>query len=516
MKRYRKANEEIRPDEALNAKAAEASSAAPRRVIALVTAAALLVGALTATAIFLSRDPADDLPPVTTDAPIETDAPADTDASADPVTPTDPVSPETAVSSPAALPLQLTSVSYPAQVQYPTDDPFGDSEAFTLWREAAWARRNQPACYNDGLYEASVALMQTLLPATEATAGTNRVISPLNIYLALAMLTETTDTTSRAALLELLGADSIEILRQRVASTWITNYIDDGRLTSRLAASLWLRDGMTYRTETLDRLAKYHYAESYSGTMGSPELDRALQNWLNENTGNLLSEQANGISLDPETVMALATTIYYKAKWGNEFNPNATADGTFHAADGDQTAPFMHRSAVDSYYWGEGFGAVAQELGDGKMWLILPDEGVTPDELIAKGDIFTMTNSGWDNSKRLVVNLALPKFDVVSDMDLSAGLARLGLGELFDPARADFSPITEEADGIALSQAKHAARVKIDEEGCEAAAYTVLMMAGSAMPPKDEIDFVLDRPFIFIVTSEDNAILFAGVVETLQ
>ncbi len=510
MKRYNKANEEIRPDEALNAKAAGVKSAAPRRAIALVTAAALLVGALTAAAVFLSRDPADNLPPVSTDAPVETNAPADTDM------PVEPIAPDTTEQISGAMPLQLTKVSHPAQVQYPTDDPFGDSDAFRLWREAAMARRNQPAGYNEGLHEASVALMQTLLPATDATAGQNRVISPLNIYLALAMLTETTDTTSRAALLKLLGADSIEVLRQRVASTWITNYIDDGRLTSRLAASLWLRDGMTYRTETLEQLAKYHYAESYSGKMGSPELNKALQTWLNENTGDLLTEQANGVTLDPQTVMALATTIYYKASWGSEFNPNATADDTFHAASGDQTAPFMHRSAVDSYYWGEGFGAVTRDLGDGRMWLILPDEGVTPDELIAKGDIFTMTNKGWNNSKRLVVNLALPKFDVVSDMDLSEGLVKLGLGELFDPARADFSPITDETDDIAISQAKHTARVKIDEEGCEAAAYTVIAMAGSAMPPKDEIDFVLDRPFIFIVTSEDNATLFAGVVETLQ
>lgn len=513
MKRYQKANEEICPDDALNARAAEVRSAAPRRVIALVTAAALLVGTLTAAAIFLSRDPADDLPPVTTEAPFETNAPADTDAPVDPIAH---IPPETAEQVSGAMPLQLTKVSHPEQVQYPTDDPFGSSDAFQLWLEASRARRNQPAGYNDGLHEASVALMQTLLPATDATAGQNRVISPLNIYLALAMLTETTDTTSRAALLELLGADSIEVLRQRVASTWITNYIDDGRLTSRLAASLWLRDGMTYRTETLEQLAKHHYAESYAGKMGSPELDNALRSWLNENTGDLLTEQANQVSLDPETVMALATTIYYKASWGSEFNASRTADDTFHAADGDQTAPFMHRSAVDSYYWGEGFGAVTQELGDGRMWLILPDEGMTPDELIAKGDIFTMTQSNWPNTKRLVINLALPKFDVVSDMDLSAGLAKLGLGELFDPTRADFSPITDEVDDIAISQAKHAARVKIDEEGCEAAAYTLIAMAGSAMPPKDEMDFTLDRPFIFIITSQDNATLFAGVVESLK
>ena len=51
-----------------------------------------------------------------------------------------------------------------------------------------------------------------------------------------------------------------------------------------------------------------------------------------------------------------------------------------------------------------------------------------------------------------------------------------------------------------------------DEEGVTAAAYTVLPMAGAARPPEDEIDFVVDRPFIFVITGEDGLPLFAGVI----
>ena len=65
---------------------------------------------------------------------------------------------------------------------------------------------------------------------------------------------------------------------------------------------------------------------------------------------------------------------------------------------------------------------------------------------------------------------------------------------------------------IALTQASHAVRVAIDEEGVTAAAYTVMMAAGAAMPPEEEIDFRLDRPFLFVITSPDNLPMFVGVV----
>ena len=72
--------------------------------------------------------------------------------------------------------------------------------------------------------------------------------------------------------------------------------------------------------------------------------------------------------------------------------------------------------------------------------------------------------------------------------------------------------MTTDIDNVTLSQAKHDARMTIDEEGCTAAAYTVMAMAGAAAPPKEEIDFVLDRPFLFAITGIDGLPLFIGVV----
>ena len=105
----------------------------------------------------------------------------------------------------------------------------------------------------------------------------------------------------------------------------------------------------------------------------------------------------------------------------------------------------------------------------------------------------------------------MPKFDIASDLDLTESLERLGVTDVFDLERADFSPVTDDTAAF-LSQARHAARVAIDEEGVTAAAYTVMMMAGAAAPPEEEVDFTLDRPFAFAITGADGLPLFVGVV----
>jgi len=40
----------------------------------------------------------------------------------------------------------------------------------------------------------------------------------------------------------------------------------------------------------------------------------------------------------------------------------------------------------------------------------------------------------------------------------------------------------------------------------------VIAMCGSAMPPSEEVDFVADRPFLFVITGRDGLPLFVGVV----
>lgn len=115
----------------------------------------------------------------------------------------------------------------------------------------------------------------------------------------------------------------------------------------------------------------------------------------------------------------------------------------------------------------------------------------------------------------MTIDLSVPKFDVSADTDLSGALRALGVTDVFDAGKADFSPLTDKADSIFLSQAKHSARVTLDEEGVVAAAYTVMVACGARLARPDErVEFTLDRPFLFAVTGESGEILFAGIVNT--
>ena len=344
----------------------------------------------------------------------------------------------------------------------------------------------------------------------------NRVYSPLNVYMALAMLSDLTAGNSQKQILKVLDAKSADAVRAQANRIWNALYTDDGTSTTLLGSSLWLNERVHFNADTLKKLSENYYASSYSGKMGSKEFDAALQAWLNEQTRGLLTEQAGGVSMSPETLLALATTIYFKANWRDEFNKAGTKSETFHAAGGDRKAPFMHQTYTGAYYKGKGFTAVYKPLQNSGMWLILPDKGKTPADLLENNSVMDFLSAP---EKALILSradivLSLPKFDVTSDLNLIAGLRALGITDVFTTA-SDFSPMTTDTQGIIIGQAKHAARVKIDEEGCEAAAFTVMMADATAMmeaPPR--MEFTLDRPFVFAVTGSANLPLFVGAVQT--
>lgn len=412
--------------------------------------------------------------------------------------------------------LLLASPELPDMPPYPTSDspygmPWGD--AYDAWRESVRAQQRDGS-YADGLEPFLQQSSQAFLSGTD---GENRVYSPLSLYMALAMLAETTGGEARQQVLTLLGQPNLESLRQQASDLWNANYRNDGAMTRTLATSLWLSDDIPFCQETVDALAEHYYAASYQGRMGSSEMNAALQHWLNDNTLGLMEKQVQSVQLPPLTVAAIASTVAFSAKWDSTFVPDATRPQVFHTPKGDVTRDFMHSSQNDTLYWGERFQAVQRPFEqDGRMWLILPDEGVSPEDLLEDEDALSFLTCrsfyDWPDSVMVKLNLSVPKFDVSSQMELSEGLQSLGVTEAFQPD-ADFSPLTGADIPIALSQVRHDARVSIDEDGCKAAAYTIMMMAGTARPREyQEVDFVLDRPFLFVITGANGLPMFVGVV----
>ncbi len=407
----------------------------------------------------------------------------------------------------------LLNAQYPLSAKYPAD-PY-DYEGYEEWRnsqnelnKAFWRLQSAPYDF----------IKKTVMEFLKGDGTENSVYSPVNVYMALAMLAETADGESRDQLLALLGADSIDDLRESASAIFRAHYSDDGAQPSLLASSMWLDDSLNYNEETLNNIATKYFASSFSGAMGSEEYNQALRSWLNDNTGGLLSDNIGDIELDSRTVIAIATTVYFSAKWDTVFSEQKNTNHIFHGTSGDVNTTFMNAKLINqNYYYSENFSAVEQQfdLGGG-MYFILPDKGIGTSELLSDPDVlkFICGDRSAVGAKAMKVNISVPKFDVSSSIDLAEGLKNLGVTDIFDPSKANFDPLTDIED-VFLDKAEHSVRVAIDEDGCTAAAYTVMMLAGMGMPPNDEIDFTVDRPFVFVITSDVGLPLFVGVVNNI-
>ena len=405
---------------------------------------------------------------------------------------------------------KLAAPQYPEMAPYPNERSADFDQAYDAWRESLRAQRRD----RDLSAELEVYFAKTIPAVLAGEQGKNVLCSPVNLYMALAMLAELTGGESREQVLALLDSPDVETLRQQASDVWNVTYRADGAVTRTLGSALFLDDDLDFRQDTMDVLARDYYASSYKGQMGSEGMNQAFRNWLNENTGNLLTDQIDQLELTPEILLALATTVHFQAKWHHEFLPENTVDGIFHSPNGDVDASMMRSDGFDTYYWGDKFSAVAKRFEEGAMWFLLPDEGVTPEELLQDEQAMTFLlnrETLSENNTYLRIHLTVPRFDVSAQLGLNDTLRGLGITNVFDPALADFTPVSE-SQQLALSRVLHGARVKVDEQGCEGAAYTAMLFAGSARPPEEEVWFTLDRPFLFCVTGAQELPLFVGIV----
>lgn len=342
----------------------------------------------------------------------------------------------------------------------------------------------------------------------------NVAFSPMNLYMALAMLAETTDGQTRAEILSLLGATDIESLQDRANALWRASY-RTGDAPCTLANSVWMQKGADYNGETMQTLAENYFASVYENDFTLPDAAHPIAQWIDEETGGLLKEQTGELEFDPLTVMALVSTLYLQAQWMEPFDAENNSQEIFNGTNGQQKCTFMNQYSISYYYWGEDYTAAALHLdGPYTMWFVLPNEGKTTADLLQSGNYTELFLSGSAESRSVLLKLSMPKFDVVCKQDMIDGLQALGVRQVFALGQADFSPaFPDMAKEVYVNKVEQATRVRVDEEGVTAASYTVIGAGeGTSLLPKEEVNFVLDRPYLFTITNIAGIPLFAGVV----
>lgn len=107
--------------------------------------------------------------------------------------------------------------------------------------------------------------------------------------------------------------------------------------------------------------------------------------------------------------------------------------------------------------------------------------------------------------------MKLPSFESEYSIDNMAEiLDKMGIHQAFLPT-ADFSEMTLEP--VHVDKVIHKAKIKVDEQGSEAAAVTdvTIRKNTAVLPPSGVVEFHADRPFLYAITEvSTGAIFFIG------
>ncbi len=265
-----------------------------------------------------------------------------------------------------------------------------------------------------------------------------------------------------------------------------------------LANAIWHQTGYPIEAAFVETLKTRLGAEvrDVDFAKAPAEAVKIVNDWAAKATRDKIKEVLSPGVLHPMTRVLLANAIYFKARWQEPFVEGATRPAPFRLLNGSSVqVPMMHHGG----YFASARDRELQALqlpysgGNLSMILLLPDAGKF--DKVVKDLNASHLEGLFAAMEPRQTELSLPKFRIESTFMLAAPLRALWIIRAFE--KGDFSGVSPEP-GFFLSEVIHKTFVDVDEKGTEAAAVTVPMMAGSA-PPRNLLQFHVDRPFLFVI-----------------
>ncbi|MBW3660490.1 MAG: serpin family protein [Gemmatimonadetes bacterium] len=338
--------------------------------------------------------------------------------------------------------------------------------------------------------------------------GANVFVSPLSVSMALGMTMNGADGATLEAMREVLGFGTLTL--DEIGQSY-RDLIDlilglDPTVTTMIANAIWYREGFTIEPDFVETNREFFDAEVEALDFTSPAALSTINGWASEKTRGRIPSMLDRI--DPAWVLILMNALYFKGAWTEAFDPERTREATFHLADGStRRVPMMFHDEKFPGYIDEEKGVVELPYGGGAftMVVVVPREVDGLDDLVAGLDA-----AAWEELVGRIegdgeVEVRLPRLELEYERNLVDDLAAMGMGVAFTPA-ADFGRLS--SDPFWIDIVKQKTFVKVDEEGTEAAAVTIV--AGpTSLPPT----VIADRPYLFAIRERfSGTILFVGQV----
>ena len=115
-------------------------------------------------------------------------------------------------------------------------------------------------------------------------------------------------------------------------------------------------------------------------------------------------------------MISLINALYFNGKWDRKFNKDLTDVQSFYGRDRETKVSMMHMTGTLAVSKDDDFTAVELPMGNNRMRLYLPEEGVKVSDLVSRLSYAKIDNLSWEKAN---VELALPKFRADNSFEVS-------------------------------------------------------------------------------------------------
>ena len=263
-----------------------------------------------------------------------------------------------------------------------------------------------------------------------------------------------------------------------------------------------------------------------------------INEWVKIKTRNKITNMLAKNTVNSKTKMVLVNAMYLNASWSVPFSSSSrkrfynpaenlgsasetsthfkfvdmmTGVGKF--VTGSLPSPFDARLLVLPYQ---------SDSTNAYMLIILPNNSSRGNNLEETEEKITRTPNRelskmitnlyeQQESSHILTRVEMPKFRIETEVKLQPTLVELGVKSLFDPITCNFSAMIKgDSSGLKVDSILQKAYISTDLHGTEAAAATSTI-SKTSFQSQAQNDFVIDRPFIFMIRANGINLFFGKV-----
>lgn len=277
----------------------------------------------------------------------------------------------------------------------------------------------------------------------------------------------------------------------------------------KFVSSVWHSPSQEISIRFKEMLGNITPVEFKTVDFKDPEALKTVNKWIEERTNGRIIDFFPSLSV--QSKIMLINTVLFHGKWNKPFDKKVTLDTPFIDINGKESrCPTMRQTNKFRYYKNDSFQWLDMSYLDNKysMIVVLPDKNANFLEFEKNLKLEDLKKAN-DNAQETKVEVLLPKFSILSDLNLSVIINKMGMVDAFTP-KANFKTMTE-ANNLLVSSISQGAYIDVNENGTEALAVTEMKMVPKSMKPIDYERFHATHPFFYYIKdNKSGIIIFAG------